>query len=945
MTAIPWQRIEGKYEILEKLGEGGMGAVYKVRHRLLDEIRVVKMMRPQLVENEDLKTRFFREARVAIQLRHPHIAQLYDFTVDEDGVAYIVMEFIPGMTVESVLRNAGPLPLGMALEIAQQALKALGYLHGRGFIHRDISPDNVMLTEGPDGEPMAKLIDLGIAKTLGAAAGGGGYLTQTGTFLGKVRYSPPEQFGSEGAAAVDARGDLYSFGVVLYELLTGRYPIRGRDPQSLIAGHLFWPPLDFAESDEAGRVPAGLREVVLKALAKNADERFPTAQEMSRALAAFRAPGDVTDGELQRLFSQATASGTARVLPRPGSTQDRLDLQFGMRTTPSPSRIVEVTEAFLSAPQEVVDAALEAAEAEERRREVAAVAARVEEKLAKGDFRGAELMLFEAEVDYGTQKVFASLHERLAGERRRNLEAKALDRRRAEQIAAAIAEIEERLDRGDVDRASEILDETASTFGDDTVSGELRARLSDLRRQAREAEVNALAEAAGERFDLGDFEGALEAAGQLERIAPGHAVARSLRKKVAAERRRREEEARKAAREAEIGRLLASARERLDGGDLEGALEDLGRIRDLDPERAEARELQERIEAGQSRRREEARRAAERAAAVAAIEARLAAEDLDGAEARLTEAASVYPEEERLQALRDRLERQREQQRRAAREAEIARLLASARQRFAKGVLDGALAALDKVESLDPGRAEARSLRQEIEAAQQRREEEARRESELVEALAAIDALLEAADLEGAAARVSTATAALGEDRLLRQRGQRIDELRRRKLEERADGLLAEARRLAAGKELDPALEALREAARLRPDHAATRALIEEVETARRQREEEARRERELAAAVAEIDAALETGRAEEAARLLPAAVAAFGGAEVLRARWERLEALRRKAGVAALLAKAEALLRSGDTARATRTLRQALDLDPGNRAAEDLMRKARDRE
>ena len=245
-------------------------------------------MRQQLVEDEELKARFLREARLAIKLRHPNIAQLYDFTVDDDGTAFIVMEFIDGMTLEDVLAFHGPPPLGLALEIAQQSLRALGYLHLKGLIHRDISPDNLMLTADTDGQPLVKLIDLGIAKIQGT--GGESHLTQTGTFLGKIRYAPPEQFGADGASMVDSRGDLYSFGVVLYELLTARFPIQGNDPSSLIAGHLFRPPLDFAETDPAGRLSADLRAVVLKALAKSPDERFATAAELARALGAFRAP-------------------------------------------------------------------------------------------------------------------------------------------------------------------------------------------------------------------------------------------------------------------------------------------------------------------------------------------------------------------------------------------------------------------------------------------------------------------------------------------------------------------------------------------------------------------------------------------------------------------------------------------------------------------------------
>ena len=462
MTAIPLQRIEGKYEILEKLGEGGMGTVYKVRHRLLEEIRVIKVMRPQLNQQEDLKARFFREARVAIQLRHPSIAQLYDFSLDEDDIAFIVMEFIEGVTLESLLRQQGALPLGLALEIAQQTLKALHYLHGKGFVHRDISPDNLMLTAGPDDEPLVKLIDLGIAKTLGGAADAG-YLTQTGTFLGKVRYAPPEQFGEAGAAAMEARGDLYSFGVVFYELLTDRYPIRGRDPSSLIAGHLFWPPLDFAESDPDGRVPETLRLLALQALAKKPEERFATAQEMALALAPFRTRADLGGLDLAALLRPPTPTGTVPIRVLPGSTQDRLDLQFGLRTTPSQPRVADLT----------------------RSREIAATVRQVEEKIARGDHKGAELMLYDAEADFGSLPELTALHDRLAEERLREMAA-----RYEAAFAAHLDAVRRAIGEGDLDAAEIALAPAEALFAGRVESRLLRAEIaSERRRYKREEEA------------------------------------------------------------------------------------------------------------------------------------------------------------------------------------------------------------------------------------------------------------------------------------------------------------------------------------------------------------------------------------------------------------------------------------------------------------------------
>src|SRR6202035_2515273 len=153
-------------------------------------------------------------------------------------------------------------------------------------------------------------------KILGAADS---RLTQTGTFLGKVRYASPEQFGAEGAATAGATSELYSFGVVLYELLTGVYPITGRDPNSIIAGHMFRPPIAFEDTDRHGRVPPGLRSAVFKALAKKPEERYASAQEFARELARFRVPEDAPAEDWKKLLKEA---GEAVVSPvEPGSTQ------------------------------------------------------------------------------------------------------------------------------------------------------------------------------------------------------------------------------------------------------------------------------------------------------------------------------------------------------------------------------------------------------------------------------------------------------------------------------------------------------------------------------------------------------------------------------------------------------------------------------------------------
>jgi len=290
-------QIDGKYEILAKLREGGMGAVYKVRHLLLDEIRVAKVIHPHLDDDPEVRARFLREARAASRLRHPNIAQLFDFMVDPAGDQFLVLEYIDGLTLRDLLRRHGPPNLSLGLEIARQSLAALGYLHRRGFVHRDISPDNLMLTRGPDGGPLVKLIDLGIAKGPRASDHG---LTRSGIFLGKPRYAAPEVI--EGHE-IDARADLYSFGVVLYELLTGHRPFEQDTPHELLLAHLRKPPRPFSETDPESRLPPPLRQAILACLAKSPAERVASAEDLARRLDAV-VPGlpPWTDADLDVLM-------------------------------------------------------------------------------------------------------------------------------------------------------------------------------------------------------------------------------------------------------------------------------------------------------------------------------------------------------------------------------------------------------------------------------------------------------------------------------------------------------------------------------------------------------------------------------------------------------------------------------------------------------------------
>jgi serine/threonine-protein kinase len=265
----PGQHI-GDYEILSILGAGGMGKVYKVRNVISDRIEAMKILLPDLSSNQSLAERFLREIRLLATLNHPNIASLRTALTQENQLA-MIMEFVEGETLSHRLARAA-LSTADAINYADQVLGALSYAHKQNIIHRDIKPANMMLT--PDG--VVKLMDVGIARSATAETTG---LTSTGTTLGSLNYMPPEQVRGEVA---DARSDLYSFGISLYEMLTGKLPFHSDSQYSLMTAHLNVnpPPPITLRSD----LPASLNEIILMAMAKDRDNRFQSAEAFRAAL-------------------------------------------------------------------------------------------------------------------------------------------------------------------------------------------------------------------------------------------------------------------------------------------------------------------------------------------------------------------------------------------------------------------------------------------------------------------------------------------------------------------------------------------------------------------------------------------------------------------------------------------------------------------------------------
>ena len=265
----------GDYEILSILGMGGMGKVYKVRNVISDRVEAMKILLPDLTSNQGLADRFLREIRLLATLNHPNIAALRTALTYENQLV-MIMEFVEGETLANRIARA-PISTADAVNYSDQILSALSYAHKQNIIHRDIKPANMMLT--PTGA--VKLMDFGIARSSSDHA-----LTNTGTTIGSLNYMPPEQVRGESA---DARSDIYSYGVSLYELLTGQLPFKGDSHYSLMTAHLKEMPA--APITLRSDLPAALNEIIMMAMAKDPGERFQSAEAFRAALKSVPVTG------------------------------------------------------------------------------------------------------------------------------------------------------------------------------------------------------------------------------------------------------------------------------------------------------------------------------------------------------------------------------------------------------------------------------------------------------------------------------------------------------------------------------------------------------------------------------------------------------------------------------------------------------------------------------
>ncbi|HEX5655826.1 MAG TPA: serine/threonine-protein kinase [Polyangiales bacterium] len=326
------QTLAGRYKIVRKIGEGGMGIVYEAVHVMIEKRVALKILREDFSHREDVVERFRQEAKSASRIGHEHIVDISDFGITPGGAHFFVMEFLQGNDLADELELRGPLPTRRAIEIVHQCAKALGAAHIKGIVHRDMKPENIFLLARDTGEDFVKIVDFGIAKMSEidehGASTPGRRLTRTGMIFGTPEYMSPEHAAGK---ELDHRVDIYALGIILYELLTGRVPFLGDTFMGILSQHMFEPLPPLVAVNPSCSAPPELERLIQRAVAKSADDRPQSMDELAQELICVRdqatsplssslpPPGTITHVERQPPFAPTAASSHPPRLepPRP----------------------------------------------------------------------------------------------------------------------------------------------------------------------------------------------------------------------------------------------------------------------------------------------------------------------------------------------------------------------------------------------------------------------------------------------------------------------------------------------------------------------------------------------------------------------------------------------------------------------------------------------------
>ena len=302
----PGEILAGKYSVEAVLGVGGMAVVVAARHLELDERVALKILLPKYRQNEEIVARFRREARAAVKIKSEHVAKVHDVGTLEDGAPCLVMEYLEGLDLESLISDQGPVPRERAVDYVLQGCEALAEAHALGIVHRDLKPANLFLSQGADGKPMIKLLDFGISKVGGMA------LTRKQSSFGTPHYMSPESL--KATDQVDRRADIWAVGAILHELISGRPPFDAEDLAELQALVKTGAPRTLRE-DCPGE-PSGLEAAILRCLEKDPVKRFANVAELANAIAPFGTPEAQKLALNVRRVADATKSRAAVTDPK-----------------------------------------------------------------------------------------------------------------------------------------------------------------------------------------------------------------------------------------------------------------------------------------------------------------------------------------------------------------------------------------------------------------------------------------------------------------------------------------------------------------------------------------------------------------------------------------------------------------------------------------------------